>query len=257
MSMNEKKAYEIEQVKFWTEKKDNLTTVGDYLGRLPSVELLNIKKGDKILDAGCGAGFTSRLIARKGADVWGCDRSQSMIDKAKDEEAKNHLGINFTKADIAEGLPYEDNFFDIVSCIAVLIHDSPEECLSFLKEAFRVLKPSGRVIVSIMHPDLFMPNSPSRTDKASWVQYTPLEDKPMTVSQKFNEDYRDSAQQLFKSTVWYHPLDIFPKLFTEAGFTIESEHHQFVTPEILKVCNQSGEKNYRAFYQILGKKFDL
>ena len=254
MKINEKSAYEIEQVKFWTEKGDKFTTVGDYLGRLPSIKLLCFKKGDKVLDAGCGAGFTSRLIAHQGTEVWGCDRSESMIKQARDEESKDRLGINFTKTDIAEKLPYKDNFFDAVSCIAVLIHDSPEECLSFIKEAYRVLKPSGRILISIMHPDLFMPGSPSRTNKTSWVQYIPEEDKPMTLSQKFTEHYRDSSNQLFESTVWYHPIDLFLTLFKNVGFYVESEHDQYVTPEVLKICNQVGETNNRAFYQIIARK---
>jgi len=216
--------------------------------------MLRARKGENILDAGCGAGFVSRLIARQGASVWGCDRSEAMIEKAQSIGTKDGLGITFARADIAEKLPYENGFFDAVSCVAVLIHDSPEECHAFLKEAFRVLKPSGRILISVMHPDLFQPESPCRTGRASWVRYAPLEDKPMSVSQKFAEDYWDSSRQLFKSAVWYHPLSLFPELFRKAGFAVASEHHQLVTPEILKLCSQTGDAGYRAFYQIIGTK---
>ena len=61
--------YKGKSAEFWTGKGDKLTVVGDFLGRLPAVQLLAPKKGEEILDAGCGAGFVSRMVARSGARV--------------------------------------------------------------------------------------------------------------------------------------------------------------------------------------------
>ena len=160
--------------------------MGDFLGRVPAAELFKSKPSEKILDAGCGAGFMSRIYARSGAEVIGIDRAGKMLDQAKKEEDKTKLGISFIEGDITN-LPFQDEKFDAISCVAVLIHDSPEECQKFFHESSRVIKPGGRIVISIMHPYLFQSESPSRNRKTSWVQYCPLENKPFTVSQKFEK----------------------------------------------------------------------
>lgn len=237
---------------FWA-YGDKLTVMGDYLGRIPSAKLFEAKVGEKILDAGCGAGFMSRIYARQGAEVIGCDRAEEMLKKAEIEEEKTGLGIKYVQCDITN-LHFEDEQFDAVSCVAVLIHDSPEECQKFFNESFRVMKSGGRMIVSIMHPFLFDPESPSRNQKAGWVQYSPIESKPMTESQSFNEIYRNLEGKEFTSTVWYHPEKSFLEQIKKAGFYIAQTQSIYVTPEALINSNQVGEVGYPAFYQVLAKK---
>ncbi len=257
--MSEEKQIRSEQVEyeenfeFWTQKGDELTVMGDFLGRLPSAELLKPQKDEKILDAGCGAGFMSRIYARQGAEVIGCDRAKEMLNRAKKEEEETKLGIKFVQSDITE-LPFEKEKFDAVSCVAVLIHDSPEECQKFFDESFRVLKPGGRIVVSIMHPYLFQPESPSRNQKSSWVQYRQLENKPLSDSQRFEETYKNSENKEFISTVWYHPENLFPEQLKKSGFCVVHAQSIYVTPESLKNSNQTGEIGYPAFYQVLARK---
>lgn len=250
----EKVGYQ-ENYEFWTEKGDKLTVMGDFLGRVPSAELLKPRTGEKILDAGCGAGFMARIYARNGAEVVGIDREESMLSQAIKEEKKENLGIKFVQGDIAD-LPFKEEQFDAVSCVAVLIHDSPEECKKFFDTAYKVLKPGGRIVVSITHPRLYHPDSPNRKDKTSWVQHSPIEDKPLTESQKFEEIYRNAEGKEFKSTVWYHPEDLFPEQLKEAGFCVVHTQSTYVTPEVLKGSNQTGEVGYPAFYQILAEKIE-
>lgn len=237
---------------FWA-YGDKPTVMGDYLGRIPSAKLFEAKAGEKILDAGCGAGFMSRIYARQGAEVVGCDRAEGMLKQATAEEEKNHLGIKYVSSDITN-LNFENEQFDAVSCVAVLIHDSPEECQKFFDESFRVIKPGGRMIVSIMHPYLFDPESPSRNQKAGWVQYDPIDGKPMTESQSFNEIYKNSTGKEFTSTVWYHPEKSFLEQIKKSGFHIAQTQSMHVTPESLKQSNQEGEVDYPAFYQVLAIK---
>ena len=249
---SEKAEYEVNPT-LWTNKGDQLTTVGDFLGRLPSIELLNPQAGDVVLDAGCGAGFCSRRIARLGAKVFGCDRAEKMIGQAIRHEKEQSLGINYCSADIIS-LPYSDEMFDAVVCIAVLIHDSPRECSAFFTEALRVLKPGGRIIVSIMHSALYQEGSANRTGQSSWAQYKSLEERPMSESQRFEELYRDSLGDTFTSTVWYHPENLLANLLTQAGFVVTHEQKKFVTKEVLEACNQTGKAGYPAFQQIMASK---
>lgn len=255
MNPDETLPYESSSAVMWTGKGDRLTVVGDHLGRLPSLKILDAQPGEVVLDAGCGSGFIARRLVRDhGAVVLGCDRSPTMLSRAREHETLEPLGIIYDEADITKELPYPSESFDRIACIAVLIHDSPEECQSFFREAYQVLKYGGRLIVSIMHPDLFQADSPARTGQASWVQYEAMETAPMTQSQRFAERYVDSEGNVFDSTVWYHPASLFPEQLKEEGFVTTDVFHQHMTREVLIACNASGSIGYRAFYQVLATK---
>lgn len=251
--ISEIKVYE-DHSSFWTEKGDNLMVMGDYLGRLPAIGLLDPQAGEKILDAGCGAGFCTRRIAWSGAKVAGCDRAEVLLSAAKKLEYSKPLGIKYSMADIAINLPYADNSFDAVSCIAVLLQDNPAECLSFFREAHRVLQPGGKLVISTLHEYLFQENSPNRTEKSSWAKYFPISNKPLTESQQFREEYQNSLGEIFHSIIWCHPHQKLCNLLAEAGFKIIHTQNKYVTQEALTACNQTGEYGYPAFWQVLAVK---
>lgn len=107
------------------------------------LELFKIEKDKNVLDIACGKGTTSILIAKKfGCKVTGIDICPELIEEAKLLARKSkvdHL-IEFKVVD-AELLPFNDNEFDvtIAQAMLVLIDDKT----SVIKEALRVLKPSG------------------------------------------------------------------------------------------------------------------
>ena len=106
------------------------------------LELCKIKKGSKILEVGCGAGLTTRYLAKKyDVKIIGIDISEKMIKKAK-ERNKKLKNAEFMVAD-AQNLPFKDNTFDIVfteSVIAMV----PDK-LKAIKEFKRVAKPGGYI----------------------------------------------------------------------------------------------------------------
>jgi ubiquinone/menaquinone biosynthesis C-methylase UbiE len=176
-----------------------------------------------------------------------------MLQSAIDIEKSYPLGIEYKLSDITS-LPYEDNIFDKIACIAVLIHDSPQECKQFFKEAHRTLKPEGRLVVSIMHPHLYQFGSPNRRGLASWAKYTNLEAQSMDVSQRFKEDYKNSNGEIFSSTVWYHPESFLIESIKEAGLAIGKTQSTYITKEVLEACNQTGPVGYPCFWQAVARK---
>lgn len=97
-------------------------------------------QGLKVLDVGCGGGFSCEYIAARGTKVFGIDRSQTCIATAIAHAAYSNLAVDY-QCGLAENLPCPDSYFDVVLCVDVLEHiTDPKQAIT---EIYRVLKPGG------------------------------------------------------------------------------------------------------------------
>jgi len=133
--------------KFWA----NYFKIYDVLNLLiPYQELLEticdaleIKPGEKILEAGCGTGNLALKIKERGVKVIGLDNCKEALDiyRKKDPEAKLVL------ADLRETLPFPDNYFDKIVSNNTLYIIPKEKQLNTVKELYRILKPGGSTVI--------------------------------------------------------------------------------------------------------------
>ncbi len=113
--------------------------------------LQTISPGTRLLDAGCGNG--KYLSVRKDCEVHACDTCHSLINVAAKKHAHAHILLANIKA-----LPYADNTFDNIICIAVLHHLTTEDDrLEALSSLLRVVKPGGKIFLTVWATDACKP----------------------------------------------------------------------------------------------------
>jgi SAM-dependent methyltransferase len=113
------------------------------------VAFTSLREGETVLDLGSGAGFDCFLAANKvgkSGKVIGVDMTPEMIEKAREHARKgSYENVEFRLGEI-ENLPAADGSVDVVISNCA-INLSPDKERVF-KEAFRVLRPRGRLLVS-------------------------------------------------------------------------------------------------------------
>lgn len=111
------------------------------------VEKLEIKEGDLVLDAGCGTGNLVIKMKEKGARVIGLDNCIEALDRYR----KKCPDAEIVVSNLTDKLPFSDNIFDKIAANNVIYTLDKQIRLKLFRELYRVLKPTGILVVSDAH----------------------------------------------------------------------------------------------------------
>jgi len=125
-------------LKYWNIYKTEL------LGKVVS----NVNSEAVVIDVACGTGLISESLSAKSKQVVGVDMSENMIAQANIKKKEKGLDNISYKVEDAYNLSFDENKYDIAVCVNALHNmQQPEKALSEMK---RVLKPGGKLIISIV-----------------------------------------------------------------------------------------------------------
>jgi 2-polyprenyl-3-methyl-5-hydroxy-6-metoxy-1,4-benzoquinol methylase len=170
--------------------------------------------GLTVLDAGCGEGYLSRILARNGATVTGVDFSVKQIEAAQTQNLTDGLTVSFDVASVDE-LPYPESTFDLVVCNHLLndLYD-PSRPIS---EFARVLRNGGRLIILMLHPCFY--NKHAERDQSTNGIIAASYFDTRGIEQAFEVDGLTSP---VANTSWFRPLEFYTEELCKSGFVITS-----------------------------------
>ena len=193
------------------------------------MEHAEIKPGEKVLDAGCGVGGAAFFLhEQKQAEVKGISLSQKQITKALKVCAElgfdNH--VSFELMDYAN-TTFKDNSFDVVWACESACHALSKK--DFIKEAFRLLKKNGRLILMDFFPS-------TKRDKNNWLKkWGDTWSIPEFISEtKFIQHLKDSGFCLLETKDYSNAITKSSKRMYCAALlgAIPSEIYNFFNPNV-------------------------
>ena len=208
----------------------------EHLNNPAFLKFIGNLKGKKVLDAGCGEGYNTRIFSRRGALMVGIDISKKMIAFAREMEKIKPLGIRYELASFTNISLFADNSFDaIVSTMALM--DSPNY-RDAIEEFYRILRPGGELFFSISHP-CFM------TKGYDWIKDEKGNEVKLTVADYFNNQPRIECWKFSKSPVpaeippfaipgFYRTISEYINPLIRIGFSIKQIHEPRPTESICR-----------------------
>lgn len=182
---------------------------------LPNLlRLMNLKKGERVLDLACGQGFFAREFFKTGANVIATDISKELISLAQKNSPKN---IEFHVA------PAHDLKFitsqSIDKTVIVLALQNIENTKEVLQECARVLKSGALLFVVMNHPAFRIPKASAwGWDEDEKVQFRRIDEYLSESKVKIQMHPGDKPSE---HTVSFHrPLQFYFKMLTKADFAV-------------------------------------
>lgn len=224
-----------EKVHGWYDKK--VGDEGHYYHQavvIPGLlELLKLKKGDALLDLGCGQGVLSRAIPASVAYT-GIDISKSLIHAAKTRSRQEKKSETYLVADITKPLPVPAGSFSHAACVLALQNVGPQDRV--FQAVSEALKPKGVFVAILNHPCFRIPRQTSwGYDEKAKVQYRRLDRylSPLEIPilmhpgkteslRKTRSPAKPSKKDAGTTFSYHYPISYYASALSKEGLYIEA-----------------------------------
>lgn len=199
--------------------KRNLQDAGKFLNTL--LQTIQLRQGDKVLDAACGAGRYSYLLAEKGFDVYGFDLSKSLLKIANQNAFEFSIPQKFVCADIRR-------FCSRVRFKAVFnlftsfgYFNSDEDNFAFVKNSVNFISEGGYFVIDFLNSNYVIKNiiPESKQNLNGKVIIEKRSVKKERVEKEIVISENENSQKFIESVALYSSEKIITK-FEEYGFCI-------------------------------------
>lgn len=182
---------------------------------LPNVlRLLDLKKGESVLDLACGQGFFTREIFKISPTVAGADLSSELIDLARKQSPKE---IKFVVAPAEQSSFLADNSVDAILCVLAI--QNIRNVSSVFRECSRVLKVGGRMVFVLNHPAFRVPKRSSwGMDSEKKIQYRRVDE--YISESEIGIEMHPGATSSVATVSFHHPLQIYFKALYKSGLVV-------------------------------------
>jgi ubiquinone/menaquinone biosynthesis C-methylase UbiE len=178
------------------------------------LEAIGPTDGLTVLDAGCGEGYLSRILAQDGAETIGIDACPDLIKSAQELATDAGLAIDYHVGTV-DDLPIRDGQCDVVVCNHVL--NDLQDIATPFREFARVIREGGRIVILMLHPCFYSANA-----ERSVNHRYPTPDEYFhlrTIEQQFKVAGITSPA---KVVMWFRPLEDYILQLHESGLYITS-----------------------------------
>lgn len=200
------------------------------------LDLVGDIKSKVILDAGCGEGRLSRLLAEQGGVIYGCDVSSTMIREANLNESSQPQGVKYFTHDLTDPL-LGGRMYDLV--IANLVLFNVHDLNSVVNNISKVLKRDGRFIFSLLHPCFNM-------TRGQWYNLRYIGRNGGKIVFDIKKSYKDNSsykkELLFLSdeiNFYHRPIETYFKTLSSNGLLVSD-----LLEPVLKINQVYDEKTY-------------
>lgn len=178
------------------------------------LRLMNIKKGERILDLACGTGYFSNIFFKEGAIVEGVDIGSELIEIARENSPKQ---ISYSVSS-ADKIP-QIKTHSIDKAVIILALQNIENVSGVLAECQRILQPHGSLYLVLNHPTFRVPRSSEwGWDETKSIEYRRI-DKYLSES-KIQIDMHPGEKQKQKTISFHRSLQYYFKQFARNNLCV-------------------------------------
>ncbi len=194
-----------------------------YLIEGAMTELFPDISGKSVLDAGCGNGYFTEWLSKRGTDATGFDGSKELVELAR----KTYPALKFETHDLLQPIPVGGSVYDIVLANMLLMHLANVSV--FIGEAYRLLKPGGQFVFSVLHPAFNHPTS--KLYKSLWDKITFAKPSSIAFDYFSGETGRYESHMGSKLTHYHRTIEEYSKELEKAGLVIKTILEPHKLPE--------------------------